>query len=172
MEVAQVTVTTGEVLRGKTRNRIALASRAERSPVSIWLRLTLPIAFLAMTGSVLSLVFQEAIYGRETSDWAAQSVGQDFANLLAFPVLLGAAFFAARGSMRAHLIWIGLLIYSAYTYAIYAFALHFGPLFLVWVAVFGLSVYALIGALVNVDPARFRTNLSEDQGSDLRLDFS
>src|ERR671919_115248 len=151
MEVVEMATATGEVLRKKARDRVALASRIERSPVSIWLRMTVPIALLATIGSIVSLVFEESIYGRETANWAAQSVGQDIANLIAFTVLVGAAFLSARGSMRAYLIWIGLLIYSAYTYAIYTFALHFGPLFLVWVAVFGLSVYALIGAVANVD---------------------
>jgi hypothetical protein len=119
-----------------------------------WLRLSIPIALLATIGSVLGLVFEDSIYGRETANWAAQSIGQDIANLFAFPAMLAAAFLAARGSIRAYLVWVGLLIYSAYTYAIYAFALHFGPLFLVWVAVLGLSVYALIGALASLDPRR------------------
>ena len=118
---------------------------------SAWLRLVMPIALLASVGSISSLVFEDAIYGRETANWAAQSVGQDIANLIAFPVLMGAAFLAARGSVRARVTTIGLLIYSAYTYAIYTFALHFGSLFLVWVAVLGLSVYALIGAIANAD---------------------
>lgn len=153
-----------EVLRKKERDRVALVSRVERMPVSFWFRASVGIALLATIGSVLSLVFEETIYGRETASWAAQSVGQDIANLIAFPVLAGAALLAARGSMRAHLIWIGLLVYSAYTYAIYTFALHFGPLFLTWVAVFGLSVYTLIGALTNVDAESVRSVLAGGSG--------
>jgi hypothetical protein len=131
---------------------------------SSWLRMVLPIALLAWVGSILGLAFEDAIYGRETANWAAQSVGQDIANLVAFPVLLSAAFLAARGSVRALVISIGLLIYSAYTYAIYTFALHFGPLFLVWVAVFGLSVYTLIGALVSVNAPEVRSVLAGGPG--------
>ncbi len=134
------------------------------SESSGWLRLVGPIGAMAWVGSVLSLVFEDAIYGKETANWAAQSVGQDIANLIAFPVLMGAGFLAVRGSVRARVISIGLLIYSAYTYAIYTFALHFGPLFLVWVAVFGLSVYALIGALVSVDAAKVRRALAGGSG--------
>jgi hypothetical protein len=44
------------------------------------------------------------------------------------------------------------LSFTAYNYAIYAFSVHFGPLFLVWVAVLGLSLFALIGALTNLSP--------------------
>jgi hypothetical protein len=64
-----------------------------------------------------------------------------------------AAYFASRGSTRAYLVWMGLLVYSAYTYAIYTFAVHFGPLFLLWVAVLGLSAYALTGAIATLDAA-------------------
>ena len=131
---------------------------------SVWVRRVVPIAVLAWVGSFLGLVFEDAIYGRETANWAAQSVGQDIANLIAFPVLMGAALLAAHGSTRARLITIGLLIYSAYTYAIYTFALHFGPLFLVWVRVFGLSAYALIGALASVDGSNVRSALAEGSG--------
>jgi hypothetical protein len=112
----------------------------------------LPIAVLASFGSLAGLLFQDAIYGRETAAWAAQSVGQDIANLLAFPAMVVAALLAGRGSFPAYLVWMGLLVYSAYTYAIYSFSVHFGPLFLVWVAVFGLSVYVLVGAFARLHP--------------------
>lgn len=131
---------------------------------SLYIRFGLPIALLALAGSVLSLVFQTAIYGRETANWAAQSVGQDIANLIAFPVLIVAAYLASRGSDRARVVTIGLLIYSAYTYAIYTFALHFGPLFLVWVAVFGLSVYALIRTMASIDTVNIAGTLAAAPG--------
>jgi hypothetical protein len=135
-----------------------------RTRSSLWLRLTVPIAGLAILGSIVGLLFEDAIYGRETADWAAQAVGQDIANLLAFPTMLVAAWFATRGSIRAYLIWIGLLVYSVYTYAIYSFALHFGPLFLAWVAIFGLSVYALVGALATLDVLRIRATFTSQVG--------
>jgi hypothetical protein len=37
------------------------------------------------------------------------------------------------------------MVFTAYNYMIYAFSIHFGPLFLVWVAVLGLSAYAAAG---------------------------
>jgi hypothetical protein len=147
-----------------TRHANEVPRLVERKQSSRWFLLALPIALLASIGSVVSLVLEDTIYGRETANWAAQSVGQDIANLIAFPVLLCAAYFAARGSMRAYVVWIGLLIYSAYTYAIYTFAVHFGPLFLVWVAVFGLSAYALIGALANIDAEMIKRSLAGRSG--------
>lgn len=34
---------------------------------------------------------------------------------------------------------------------IYVFAIHFGPLFLLWVAVLGLSLFAMIGTMSTLD---------------------
>jgi hypothetical protein len=55
--------------------------------------------------------------------------------------------------LRAYLGSIGVLAYSVYAYAIYVFDIHFGPLFIVYVAVFGLSIWALIAALASLDGA-------------------
>ena len=125
-----------------------------------WLWLALPISVLAIVGSLLGILSDD-VYARETRNWAAQGVGQDIGNLVAFPVLLALAYAARRGSLRAHLAIAGVLAYSAYTYAIYAFAVHFGPLFLLDVAVFGLSIWALIGALAGLDAERVRDALGE-----------
>jgi hypothetical protein len=57
---------------------------------------------------------------------------------------------ASRGSLRSWLCLIGFLAFTAYNYAIYAFSIHFGPLFLVWVAILGLSVFAVAGSLVGL----------------------
>ena len=131
-----------------------------RRRTSLWLWLSVPIAALAIVGSVVGIVFDHTIYSKATANWAAQSVGQDIANLVAFPTLLVLAFSAARGSLRAYLGWIGILVYSVYTYAIYTFDAHLGPLFLVWVGVFGLSIYALIGGLAALDPVRIKSRFT------------
>lgn len=124
-----------------------------------WLWLSVPIATLAIGGS-LTGIFVDRIYANETDVWAGEAVGQDIANLVVFPVMLALAYAAARGSTRALLAWIGTLVYAAYTYAIYAFAVHFGPLFLLDVAVFGLTVWALVGSLASVDPERVKARFN------------
>lgn len=102
-------------------------SEPHRPTAAVWLWLSVPLAVLGFAGSVIGIVFEEAVYGQETPDWAAQAVGQDLTNLIAFPVLVLLALAALRGSLRAYLAWAGLLAYSFYTYAIYAFAVQFGP---------------------------------------------
>ena len=103
-------------------------------------------------------ILVDSIYPQETANWAAQSVAQDFANLINFGALLVLAMLAARGSLRAYLAWLGVLGFGAYSYAIYAFTIHFGPLFLLYVAVLGLSLYTLVGGLLSIDSERVKAS--------------
>jgi hypothetical protein len=122
-----------------------------RHPVrlsGLWLWLSLTAALLAAVGSVAGLLASDSIYDQETVALADASAAQDIVNLaLVAPLMAALAVGASRGSIRAYLCWLGLVAFTVYNYAIYAFAIHFGPLFLVWVAVLGLSLFALIGGL-------------------------
>src|SRR6266545_3251334 len=147
-------------MSGLTQDR----SRVEARPTSTVIRqpgtrfilwFSLPIAVGALGGALLG-IFGHSAYARETSNWVAQAVAQDIANLVAYSALIVLAVLAARGALRAYLAWIGLLGYSVYTFAIYAFAVHFGPLFLLYVAVFGLSIYALVVGLSRLDYERVK----------------
>jgi hypothetical protein len=99
-------------------------------------------------------------YARETPSWAAQGRGQDAFNLVLFPVLAAVGLGAARGSLRAYLAWLGLLIYSAYSYLLYAGYVHYGPLFLVYVATFSASAFALGWGVLRLDAARMSQALA------------
>lgn len=114
------------------------------------LALSVVAAVLASATSLAGILWP-ATYARETPAWAVQAVGQDAANLLVVVVLLTGAERARRGSMRGLLVWLGCLLYLVYAFAIYSFAVHFNTLFLAYVAVLGLSFYALVGALAGVD---------------------
>jgi hypothetical protein len=89
-------------------------------------------------------IFWPAIYARETLSWRVQGTAQDWVDLtIAAPWLAIAAILTLRGSRRAVLLLGGALAYTAYSFAIYAFAVHFNALFLVYVAILGLSAYGL-----------------------------
>jgi hypothetical protein len=101
-----------------------------------------PLIILASLGGILL----PSTYARETANWAAQGIGQDWADLLLLvPTLLAAAVATRRGSRGARLILAGALLYAIYSFVLYAFAVHFNALFLVYCAALGLSVYALAG---------------------------
>ena len=130
-------------------------TQERRRSATFVLWFSVPMAVLAIAGS-LGGIFIDSIYSKETENWASQAVAQDIVNLAAFTGLLILAVFAVRGSLRAYLAWLGVVGYSAYTFALYTFAVHFGPLFLVYVAVFGLSIFALIMGLVRLDFERVK----------------
>ena len=65
--------------------------------------------------------------------------------------LLASAVLALRGSLRAYLVWLGVVAFTVYSYVIYAFSVPFGPLFPLWAAVLGISLFSLIGGLHDVD---------------------
>jgi hypothetical protein len=120
----------------------------------IWLALTAPTVVAAGIASGAG-AFVPSTYARETASWAAQGVGQDLANLFGvLPALVCCAVLAARGSVRALLMWQGLLMYLVYSYVLYAFFVHFGPLFLVYVAALGFSFYALAGSVLGLNIPR------------------
>src|ERR1035437_9967662 len=121
---------------------------------SVWVILSLIAAILMAIASAAG-VLSGATYVHETVSWAAQGAGQDVVNVLvAFPVLAFSALYVHIGYARAHLIWIGALMYTAYSYVLCAFFVHFGPWFLVYVAILGLSSYALAGAALGITVAK------------------
>ena len=119
-----------------------------------WFWLSSAAALLAAIGSVVGLSLPANIFGQETTVLADAATAQDLVNLLLVaPLLVVLGWRAHRGHIRAHLVWVGCLAFTVYNYAIYAFSIHFGPLFLVWVAVLGLSMFTLIGGVATFDAA-------------------
>ncbi len=127
------------------------------SRLSLWL--TLAIAILVIISSSAGL-FIKSIYARETLSWMVQAYGQDIANLVAAAALLSAVYFVSKGSVKAFLVWIGVLLSLLYPYVIYAFDIHFNSLFLVYVALVGLSFYTLVDGIIrlHLDKSYFAAN--------------
>jgi hypothetical protein len=127
----------------------------------ITLRLTVATAVMSAAGSVVGLVATTAVYGAETTLLADEATAQDaVALVIVAPLLLFLTRAAARGSLAAWLCCLGALGFTVYNYAIYAFSIHFGPLFLVWVAVLGLSLFALITGLAALRPPAVRVRFA------------
>lgn len=122
------------------------------SPASaLWLRLSIVAVLLAIAGSIIALSVK-SIYASLTPAFLPQALAQDIANLaIVSPLWLILAVLALRGSLRAYLLWLGVLTFTVYNYVIYTFSVPFGPLFLLWVVVFGMSIFCLIGGVTTVD---------------------
>ena len=70
---------------------------------------------------------------------------------VAVPLLIGSMVLAARGSVRAELVWLGSLGYLLYNSVLFTFAETFNRLFLVYVAIFGLALWSVVVMLTKVD---------------------
>jgi hypothetical protein len=88
---------------------------------------------------------------------AARFRASDLVTLaLAAPILAAAPWRSRGKSMRALLVWASMLAYGVYSYAFYVFGTAFNAIFLLHVALFALSIYALILLLASVDVAALR----------------
>ena len=86
----------------------------------------------------------------------------DVINLcIGLPLLAAAVILALRGSLRGRLLLGGLLAYFFYVYLMYATMMAFNPLFLVYVAVFSLSLVGFFLNMSRVEIAALPSHFSE-----------
>ncbi len=124
---------------------------------------TIPTVLLIIATSLGGLLL-EGTYSRETSEWLAQAIAQDFVDLvLIVPTLAVAAFLVMRGKRSAWFVWLGAMLYTFYTFVIYSFSVHFNALFLVYCWALGFSAYALITLPVQVGPATVKSWFGETE---------
>ena len=119
------------------------------------LALSALIVLLGVPVHLASLLVPE-IY-RDPAVLLPQNLGTDLVTLLiGIPLLVVGAIATFRGSLRGRLLWLGALGYLVYAYGMYALGVRWNPLFLAYLALFGLSFYALTSGLVRTDAALIR----------------
>ena len=122
-----------------------------------------PTSFTTLRGESVSLV-GHGLYRHDTVSSAAQEQAQDAVTLLVgLPLLVTAAWLAFGGSLRGQLLLTGTLGYFLYTYTSMAFGTAYNALFLVYVALFSLSLWAFVLSMLSIDlaglPQRFSPQL-------------
>jgi hypothetical protein len=122
---------------------------AEAPISSNLLMMTFLLVALVTVTSLLGLLTPWP-YATESEIWRLQARGQDLGNLLAVAVLLAAVACARRASLAAAQLWLGALLYLAYAFVLYSFDVHFGRLFLPYVACLGMSAYGLMFGLAGI----------------------
>jgi hypothetical protein len=120
--------------------------------------MTLLLAALVLVSSSAG-IFVNGMYVRETPSWALLAIAQDIANVVAVVVLLTAVYFVSRESVRGVLVWIGVILFLIYAFVIYTFDVHFNSLFLLYVAILGLSVYTFLGGAMRLDLDALKNHL-------------
>jgi len=104
------------------------------------------------------------LYFWDTVSSAAQMQANDLVTLILGLPLLAISFrLTLRGSLRGRLLLAGTLGFILYTYITMAFGAQYNSLFLVYVALFSLSLFAFVLVMMSFDigglPAHFSENL-------------
>lgn len=101
------------------------------------------------------------LYYYDPASVALEGVVWDVVNLcLALPLFVLAIVLTWRGSLRGRLLLGGMLFYFFYQYMHYAVMLAFNPLFLVYVAIFGLSAVTFFLNLGNIKVSSLPAHIS------------
>lgn len=96
----------------------------------------------------------DGVYAYNAVRVVAEGVGWDAVTLFAaVPALLVAAWFVARGSLRARVAALGILGYLAYQYLMYAVFWALGPLYPLFVLILPLSLVGIAWSWSTVDSA-------------------
>ena len=99
--------------------------------------LTISLAVVSIFG-----VFVEKTYEREVASMAAQGAGQDLVDLiLVVPLMVFSMIFMQKGSKIATFLFGGTVLYTLYSFVIYALGVHFNNLFLLYCLTLGCSFY-------------------------------
>ena len=102
------------------------------------------------------------LYYWDTVSTAAQMQANDLVTLvLGLPLLAVSFWLTLRGSLRGRLLLTGTLGFLLYTYISMCFGAAYNQLFLVYVALFSLSLYAFILSMMSFDLATLPTHFSE-----------
>ncbi len=111
-------------------------------------------AILAVALAVVSAfgAFVPTTYVRDAPSLGAQGMGQDLVDLFfVVPLLVLALIFMLRGHRIAITIYGGTVFYILYSFCIYGFGVHFNRLFLLYCLILGVSLYALVLFMCNLN---------------------
>ena len=102
------------------------------------------------------------LYYWDTVSSAAQMQANDLVTLvLGLPLLAFSFWLTRRGSLRGRLMLAGTLGFVLYTYITMCFGAAYNALFLVYVALFSLSLFAFVLTIMSFDLKTFSAHFSE-----------
>lgn len=119
------------------------------------------VAILLLTvGATLLGLFRDGQYV-ESGFELLRLQAQDAVLLsIGVPVLALGLWLATQGSVRGRIIWLGSLAFMAYMWTHYAFVVAYNEFFLGYVALFGLSVFTLLSAILTTDATQVAEAIS------------
>lgn len=140
----------------------AITQNGQHSPAdSVPPRPAARTAAYVLSGAIAALMIAASLAGLlvdglyHEGAWAREAFrGGDVITLtIAAPLLIISLIMSIRGSHRAEPVWIGMIVYTLYNYAYATFGTAFNDVFLLHIALFSMSVFALACAIPNLDLA-------------------
>lgn len=130
---------------------------------------TVPRPYVIASVTTLGLTVVATLVGlfvpgfyRDAPVLLPQVYGQDLLTLVvAVPALAISLYFTARGSLRAYIVWTGVMGYLLYTYASYAFMTAFNELYLVYTTLLWLTLFTFVGGMIRLDAARLKRAIGD-----------
>jgi hypothetical protein len=120
-----------------------------------------PYEFTSLRGETIT-IHGHGLYRYDSVSYAAQAIAQDVVTLiLGIPLLIIGIVLYRKGSLRGQLLLTGTLGYMLYTYTSYTFLSAYNELFLLYVALFSLCLFAFVLAMANLDPEMIKQRTSE-----------
>jgi len=120
-----------------------------------------PYPFETLRGERV-MIRGHGLYRYDTVNSSSQEIGTDIVTLLiGIPLLITGIVLSRKGTMRGQLLLTGALGYFLYTYGAMCFLTAFNPLFLVYVALFSLSLFGFILSIKNLDADEVMRHISD-----------
>jgi len=107
-------------------------------------------------------IYGSGIYKNDSISGVAQAKASDFVTLvLGIPLLIASLYLTNKGSFRGKLMLTGTLGYFLYTYMSYTFLLTYNPLFIAYVVIMSLCLYAFILSFMSFEIEKVPIMFSE-----------
>lgn len=121
-----------------------------------------PFTFMNVRGQAVPM-YGQGLYRYDTLFTGAANRGNDGVTLLvAIPLLAYATLRYRQGSLRGSLLLLGTLVYYLYLYGSYSLGIAFNPLFLVYIALFSLSLFTFVLIFTTIDRPMLAEHLAAD----------
>jgi hypothetical protein len=109
--------------------------------------LSISLALVSYSGAFLASTYQ-----RDSMSVRIQGMGQDIVDLfIVVPLLIVSLLLFRRGNKFSFFILGGTIFYILYSFFIYCFGVHFNNLFLLYCLILGISLYAFIIILIQLN---------------------
>lgn len=120
-----------------------------------------PYPFETLRGETV-MIRGHGLYRYDTVNSSSQEIGNDIVTLLiGVPLLFTGIVLSRKGSLRGQLLLTGALGFFLYTYGSMSFLTAFNPFFLIYVALFSLSLFGFILSMKNLDVDEVSRRISD-----------